>query len=83
MISLELLNKLDKEVDKLLENETSESLTKWLLGKRNKSASKILSNGKIVNMKSKNDSLFLRYKNGNFNTPKSNDSFPPDNKCAA
>jgi hypothetical protein len=43
MIDLELLNRLDKEVDKLLESETAESLTKWLLSKRHKSASNILS----------------------------------------
>jgi hypothetical protein len=83
MIDLELLNRLDKEVDKLLESETAESLTKWLLSKRNKSASNILSNGKIVNMKPRNDSLFLSHKNGNFIQSKSNDNFPPDNKCAA
>lgn len=28
------LNKLDKEIDELFENETSDSLTKWLLNKR-------------------------------------------------
>lgn len=34
------LKDLDKKVDKLLESETSNSLTHWLLNKRNKNFSK-------------------------------------------
>ena len=30
------LNKLNEKIDKLVENETSDSLIKWLLNKRNK-----------------------------------------------
>lgn len=34
------LKNLDKKVDKLLESETSDSLTRWLLNERNKDFSK-------------------------------------------
>ena len=52
------LDKLDKEIDKLFETETSDSLTKWLLNKRFRNVSILLGNGNFVNMVSQKQAIF-------------------------
>lgn len=64
------LAKLDKEIDKLFETETSDSLTKWLLNKRYGNINVLLGNGSFVNMSSQKEHLFSNkseavFKDGN------------------
>ena len=41
------LNKLEKELDNLLDNESDESLSAWLLGKRSQYITDFVGQGKI------------------------------------
>ncbi len=77
------LDKLDKEIDELLEQETSDSLTKWLLNKRLGGFTKLLGEGSFVNMQSKKQPVFSCKKNAQFNTE--DDFLPtsPTNRKAA
>ncbi|MFO7940850.1 MAG: hypothetical protein R6U66_13970 [Bacteroidales bacterium] len=68
------LDKLDKEIDELFEQETSDSLTKWLLNKRLGDYTKLLGNGSFINMQSKNQPIFSCKQKANFN---SEDNFLP------
>lgn len=46
------LEKLEKEIDELLESETSSSLTNWLLNKRFGNLNSVLGNGTFVSLQS-------------------------------
>lgn len=70
------LNKLDKEIDELFEQETSDSLTKWLLNKRLGDYTKLLGKGSFINMQNKKQSVFSRKQNARYN---SEDDFLPPN----
>ncbi len=69
------LNKLEAKIDELFENETSNSLTKWLLNKRFGNLNTLLGNGKFVSMKSHKTPLFSNSQKPNF-TKKDNHSTP-------
>ncbi len=75
------LNKLEAKIDKLFENETSDSLTKWLLNKRFGNINILLGNGRFVSMKSHKTPLFSNSQKSNFT--KKNNNFPPINRLAA
>jgi len=52
------LENLDKEIDKLFEKETSDSLIKWLLNKRFGNINILLGNGNFVNMSTQRQAVF-------------------------
>lgn len=52
------LEKLEKDIDKLFETETSDSLTKWLLSKRYENLNILLGNGSFVNISTQKEHLF-------------------------
>lgn len=60
------LNKLEKEINKLFETETSDSLTKWLLNKRFGKINILLENGNFISMKRKKITIFSTKSNSNF-----------------
>ena len=57
------LNKIEKEIDKLFEKETSNSLTNWLLNKRFKNINVLLGKGSFVNMATQNGVAVFSNKN--------------------
>ena len=75
------LNKLETKIDKLFENETSDSLTKWLLNKRFGNINILLGNGKFVSMKSHKTPLFSNSQKSNFTKKENN--FISINRLAA
>lgn len=76
------LNKLEAKIDRLFENETSDSLTKWLLNKRFGNINVLLGNGKFVSMRSHKTPLFSNMQKTNFKQ-KENNTFTPINRQAA
>ena len=60
------LEKLDKEIDDLLNSETSESLTKWLLSNKFCCVSNITEKGTLINMSSFSEPIFSCTQVGNF-----------------
>jgi len=44
------LKKIEARVDSLLESETKDSLTNWLLNKRNRDLNEILGDGRFVSL---------------------------------
>lgn len=76
------LKKIDEKVDTLLENESSDSLTKWLLNKRFGNVSSILGEGKFVSMQSQNTPISFKNKSANFNQ-KNDEISTPKNRFAA
>jgi len=77
------LNKLDKEIDKLFETETSDSLTKWLLNKRFGNISVLLGNGSFVNMTTYKEPLFSNKGKPVFNNGNNYSNINPFNRQAA
>ena len=77
------LNKLDEEIDKLFEKETSDSLTKWLLNKRLGNINKLIGNGKFVSMQSQRNQIFASRQKANFNQEDCYTSTNPINRRAA
>ncbi len=61
------LDKLDKKIDKLFENETSDSLTKWLLNKRFGNVNVLLGSGSFESMTTKIQPLFSNKSKAVFN----------------
>lgn len=59
MINLEELN---NKFDKLFEDETSESLTKWILNKRYGKLNELLGDGVFVSLERKEKPFFLTKK---------------------
>lgn len=70
------LNKLDKEIDKLFEDESSDSLTKWLLNKRFKNINKLIGNGEFISMPGKSKPVFVHRSKAKFNMK---DDYVPTN----
>ena len=77
------LNELDKEIDKLFENETSDSLTKWLLGKRLGSFNNIIGEGTFIGMQRQSKSIFVSKQKANFNDGNQFSPINPINRQAA
>lgn len=75
------LNKLEAKIDRLFENETSDSLTKWLLNKRFGNINILLGNGRFVSMRSHKTPLFSNSQKPNFKQKENN--FIPINRQAA
>lgn len=77
------LDKLDKEIDKLFETETSDSLTKWLLNKRFGNINVLLGNGRFVNMLTQKQPLFSNKSKAVFNNKNNYSDNNPINRQAA
>ena len=77
------LNKLNEKIDKLFDNETSDSLTKWLLNKRFGNINILLGDGKFVSMESKKTPLFTNKQTPNFVQKNNAPTFNPLNRQAA
>lgn len=78
------LEKLEKEIDELLESETSSSLTNWLLNKRFGNLNSVLGNGTFVSLQSQKQSIFSNNKGtGNFIESDNNSPNTPNNRRAA
>ena len=78
------LDKLEQEIDTLLEQETGSSLTKWLLNKRFGHLNNLLGNGSFVSMQRTSMSMFIPTKtNVNFTTKESSYKNIPNNRRAA
>ena len=78
------LDKLEQEIDALLEQETESSLTKWLLNKRFGHLNNLLGNGSFVSMQRASMSKFIPTKtNVNFTTKGINYNNIPNNRRAA
>lgn len=77
------LEKLDKEIDKLFETETSDSLTKWLLSKRFENLNILLGNGSFVNMSTQKEHLFTNKNKAVFNNSNNYSPANPINRQAA
>lgn len=77
------LEKLDKEIDELFEQETANSLLKWLLNKRLGNIDNLIGSGTFVGMQGKKDAVFSCAQKAFFNQDES--SFPsnPINRKAA
>jgi len=77
------LDKLEREVDKLFETETSDSLTKWLLNKRFGNINILLGNGSFVNMSTQKQPLFSNKSKAVFNNKNNYSDSNPINRQAA
>ncbi|MEN8123202.1 MAG: hypothetical protein ABFS35_22885 [Bacteroidota bacterium] len=77
------LDKLDKEIDKLFETETSDSLTKWLLNKRFGNINVLLGNGSFVNMSTQKQAFFSNKSRAVFNKGNNYSGNNPINRQAA
>lgn len=77
------LNKLNEKIDILFENETSDSLTKWLLNKRFRNINILLGNGKFVSMTNQKTALFTNTQTPNFIPKNNTPTFNPINRQAA
>lgn len=77
------LDKLDKEIDKLFETESSDSLTKWLLNKRFGNLNVLLGNGSFVSMTSQMEHLFSNKSRAVFNNDNNYSNNNPINRQAA
>ena len=78
------LDKLEQEIDTLLEQETGSSLTKWLLNKRFGHLDLLLGTGSFVSMQRTSISMFIPKKtDGNFITKGSSYNNIPNNRKAA
>jgi hypothetical protein len=77
------LDKLDKEIEELLENETSDSLTKWLLNRRLGNINNLIGKGTFIGMQSKRESVFSCSQKANFKTKDSYTDSNPINRNAA
>lgn len=85
MLKMIDLDKLEQEIDTLLEQETRSSLTEWLLNKRFGHLNNLLGNGSFVSMQRTSMSMFIPKKtNGNFTTKESSysNSIPNNRKAA-
>ncbi|MCD4745938.1 MAG: hypothetical protein K8R58_06535 [Bacteroidales bacterium] len=79
------LDKLEQEIDTLLEKETESSLTKWLLNKRFGHLNDLLGKGTFVSMQRQSKPLFIPAKNKvNFTNESAgyNDNTPNNRKAA-
>lgn len=61
------LNKLNNKIDELMKNESSDSLTKWLMNKRFGNISNVLGAGKFVSLKTQNKPMIVGNSKNNFN----------------
>jgi len=77
------LNKLNEKIDELFENETSDSLTKWLLNKRFGNVNVLLGDGKFVSMRSQKTSMFISKQSPNFIQKNVTPTLTPINQQAA
>ena len=77
------LNKLDKEIDKLFETETADSLTKWLLNKRFGNTNALLGDGSFVNMSTIKHPFFPNKSKAVFNSKNNYSDNNPINRKAA
>ncbi len=77
------LDKLDRDIDKLLERETSTTLTKWLLSKRLGNINILLGEGCFVSMSVQKQSLFSNKSGAVFNNVNSYSEGNPINRQAA
>ncbi|MFW5701277.1 MAG: hypothetical protein ACOCWM_06260 [Cyclobacteriaceae bacterium] len=69
------LEKLDKEIDELLENETSSSLTEWLVNKRYSNFNNLIGKGTFVGMKRQSFTVLVCSQKAKFK--QDNDDIPP------
>lgn len=76
------LNKLEAKIDKLFEEETADSLTRWLLNKRFGNINTLLGNGRFVSMGALRSPLFSNIQKPKF-IPKDNNYTTPINRQAA
>ena len=77
------LDKLDKEIDKLFEEETTDSLTKWLLNKRLGNINILLGNGSFINMSAISHPVFSNKSKAVFNNKNNYSDNNPINRRAA
>ena len=77
------LEKLDKEIDRLFEKESADSLTKWLLNKRFGNVSTLLGKGSFVNMLSQKKAIFSNKSQAKFNKKPNYSNNNPINRKAA
>jgi len=77
------LNKLDKEIDSLFENETGDSLTKWLLSKRFGNIYNLIGKGTFVSLNKQSKAIFVTKKTATFNQDSNYSSDNPINRKAA
>jgi hypothetical protein len=61
------LQELDKEIDVLLNNETKDSLTTWLLNKRYSNLTELLGKGSFVGLSNQGSAIFVEQKPASFN----------------
>lgn len=77
------LNKLEKEIDELLEKETSDSLTKWLLNKRVGNLNNLIGEGSFVGMESKSNVISTWVHKSCFSQESKYSDYNHNNKIAA
>ncbi len=77
------IDKLEREVDRLFEKETSDSLTKWLLNKRFGNVNTLLGKGSFVNMLSQKQAVFSNKRQAVFNKKPDYSNNNPINRKAA
>ena len=77
------LNKLDKEIDSLFENETGDSLTKWLLSKRFGNIYNLIGKGTFVSLNKQSEAIFVTKKTATFNQDSNYSPDSPINRKAA
>lgn len=77
------LQELEKEIDVLLENETKDSLTSWLLNKRFSNLSQMLGKGSFVGLANQSAALMVQQKPANFNQAATYENVEHINRNAA
>ena len=78
------LTKIENEIDTLFENETKNSLTKWLFNKRYGNLTTLLGNGTFVSLRSESKSIFSNQNEANYNSKNKKDYIcNPINRKAA
>lgn len=61
------LQELERKIDVLLENETKDSLTAWLLNKRFVNLTELLGKGTFVGLANQGTAIFVEQKLASFN----------------
>ncbi len=77
------LDKLNNEIDSLLETETEQSLANWLHNKRYSSLKKLLGEGVFVSMEVKRAAIFSCKNSAVFSSKDEKTNNNPQNKLAA
>ncbi len=77
------LEKLEQEIDNLLEKETKSTLEKWLFNKRYNKINKIIGKGTFVSLKTEGSQFRGSFSQPIFNTNNTDNSTTPSNRLAA